>query len=342
MSAVTAYRVEQCAGRGCSNFTEIATVSAGPRPSRPAHAVSESQLFPGRQRNANHLERLTHLEYPSGLGCQRLLQTFDFHSLRELPRVARPQLHLACGARNCPKFCGLPTDRASPPDFTVGPHPWQRTGPGNGYRWRSKFDLTKFDQGYFDRLRARTQALNAAGIYAGVYLFTRRMAGGYRCASDGYPFTAPNNVNGVNGGDGIGSMTMTSPNAITAFQDAFVEKVIDTLSDLPNVLWIVSEEAPGESTWWNDHQISHIRSYESEQDRCVIRLATASFRTLSTPRSSTATPTGSRQVRGSPRRPAVGAARRDARSTSTIPTTAISGCGTTRLRPTGTTPGKIS
>jgi hypothetical protein len=32
---------------------------------------------------------------------------------------------------------------------------------------------------------------------------------------------------------------------------------------LPNVLWIVSEEAPIHSTWWNSHQISHIRTYES-------------------------------------------------------------------------------
>jgi hypothetical protein len=56
---------------------------------------------------------------------------------------------------------------------------------------------------------------------------------------------------------------MNAPNAITAFQDAYVEKVIDTLNDLPNVLWVVSEEAPKTSTWWNNHQISHIRAYES-------------------------------------------------------------------------------
>jgi hypothetical protein len=32
---------------------------------------------------------------------------------------------------------------------------------------------------------------------------------------------------------------------------------------LPNVLWVVSEEAPGNSLWWNNHQISHLRAYES-------------------------------------------------------------------------------
>ena len=58
-------------------------------------------------------------------------------------------------------------------------------------------------------------------------------------------------------------MTMTAPNAITRFQDAYVEKVIDTLNDLPNVLWIVSEEAPSNTEWWNYYQIAHIREYEA-------------------------------------------------------------------------------
>jgi hypothetical protein len=58
---------------------------------------------------------------------------------------------------------------------------------------------------------------------------------------------------------------MTETNAITRFQDAFVDKVIDTLNDLPNVLWIVSEEAPPTSLWWNDHVIAHVRAYESRK-----------------------------------------------------------------------------
>ena len=53
---------------------------------------------------------------------------------------------------------------------------------------------------------------------------------------------------------------MRAPNAITRFQDAYVDKVIDTLNDLPNVLWIISEEAPPSSLWWNDHLIAHVKS----------------------------------------------------------------------------------
>jgi hypothetical protein len=126
-----------------------------------------------------------------------------------------------------------------------------------------KFDLTRYNQVYFDRLRSRVQKLNDAGIYVGVYTFTAEWIGRYRCSTDGYPFTGSNNVNGINDGGAQQSLTMTAPNAITAIQDAYVEKVIDTLNDLPNVLWIVSEEAPTNSTWWNNHQIAHIRAYEA-------------------------------------------------------------------------------
>jgi len=45
-------------------------------------------------------------------------------------------------------------------------------------------------------------------------------------------------------------MTMNAPNTITNYQDAYVRKVIDTVNDLTNVLWEISEEAPGNSTWW--------------------------------------------------------------------------------------------
>jgi len=169
-----------------------------------------------------------------------------------------------------PKFCGLPLFEGSAPDLTVAPLPWLRTGPGKAADGGLKFDLTKFDQSFFDRLRSRVQLLNNAGIFVGVYLFSGEWLNIYRCSTDGYPFTAANNINGVDDGyssgrHGTGSITMTAPNATTAFQDAYVEKAIDALNDLPNVLWIVSEEAPANSTWWNNHQIAHLRAYESRK-----------------------------------------------------------------------------
>jgi Putative collagen-binding domain of a collagenase len=162
-----------------------------------------------------------------------------------------------------PTFSNLPSTANSPPDFCVGPHPWLRTGPGNASDGKLRFDLSKFNEAYFERLRDRTRQLNEAGIYAGVYFFTGEWLNAFRSPHDGYPFTGSNNVNGVDDGGGVGAATMTAPNAITDFQDAYVRKVIDTLNDLPNVLWIVSEEAPAKSGWWNSHLISVARSYET-------------------------------------------------------------------------------
>ncbi len=196
-------------------------------------------------------------------------QIFDFNAYVGFLRAHDHNLTLLWRTE-LPKFCGFPSTDGSAPMISVSPHPWKRTGPGNATDGGLKFDLTRFDDGYFNRLRSRVQALNSSGIYTGVYLFTGEWLNVYRCSVDGYPFTGANNINGIDDGythgvNGIRSMTMTSPDAISAIQDAYVEKVIDTLNDLPNVLWAVSEEAPGNSTWWHDHQISHIRSYEASK-----------------------------------------------------------------------------
>ena len=132
-----------------------------------------------------------------------------------------------------------------------------------------KFDLTKFNQKYFDRLRERVQALGNAGIYAGVYLFSGEWLLRFRSATDGYPFSGANNVNGVDDGyrggsveSAVAATTMKTTNAITEFQDIYIKKLINTLNDLPNVLWIVSQEASENSGWWNNRLISFVRTYE--------------------------------------------------------------------------------
>ncbi len=200
-------------------------------------------------------------------GSNGSLQTLDFDAFVRF-LTAHGHNFTLLWTVEMPKFCGFPATASSPPDMLAGPMPWMRTGPGNATDGGLKFDLTKFDPAFFERLRVRAKALNDAGIYAGVYLFTGEFLNIFRCASDGYPFTGANNINAVDDGykggkKGIGAITMTAPNNITKVQDAYVEKVIDTLNGLPNVLWIVSEEAPAGSTWWNHHQIAHVRAYES-------------------------------------------------------------------------------
>jgi len=195
-------------------------------------------------------------------GTNRSIQPLDFTAYVKM-LVSHNHNFTLLWTTELPVFRGLPTTASAPPDLSVTPQPWQRTGPGNASDGKLKFDLTKFNQAYFDRLRGRVQQLDAAGIYAGVYLFSGEFVLRFRFAGDGYPLTGSNNVNGIDDGGGTRSLTMTAPNAITAIQDAYVKKVIDTLNDLPNVLWIVSQEAPVDSKWWNDHLIALVRSYEA-------------------------------------------------------------------------------
>ena len=247
-----------------------------------------------------------------------------------------------------PRFRGLPTTDDFAAGFTVSPFPWMRTGPGFATDGGLKFDLTKFDQAYFDRLHSRVQALDKAGIYVGIYLFAGEFLQQFRFAEDGYPFTGLNNVNGIDDGyrggtevSAVSSVTMTAANAITECQDDYVKRVINAVNHLPNVLWIVSEEAPTNSTWWNSHLISLIKEYEKGKryqhpvgyaapDRSQDRFSTT------------------RMQIGWPRRPGflpcspVTTVSRPAKSTSTTATTATSGCGTSQHRRTETTHGKIS
>ena len=129
-------------------------------------------------------------------GTNDTIQPLDFDAFVKMLAAHHHNFTLLW-ATELPTFRGLPTTASSPPDFSVTPQPWQRTGPGNASDGKLKFDLTKFNQAYFDRLRDRVQQLNAAGIYAGVYFFTGEWLFRFRFSGDGYPFTGSNNVNGI-------------------------------------------------------------------------------------------------------------------------------------------------
>jgi hypothetical protein len=153
----------------------------------------------------------------------------------------------------------------------IAPFPFRRTGGADGMQLAKDglpaFDLSQLDQAYFDSLRIRVVELQRHGIYAIVQLFDGLQLIHDRCTDDGYPFSAGNNVNGIDdayhgGQSGTGSMTMTETNALVRFQDAYVKKMIDTLNDLPNVLWEISEEAPTDAQWWHNHMIGLIHAYE--------------------------------------------------------------------------------
>ncbi|MFD0636507.1 hypothetical protein ACFQ9X_37925 [Catenulispora yoronensis] len=139
----------------------------------------------------------------------------------------------------------------------MSPQPWARTGadgsgPGSGPAkdGKPRFDLEHFDDAYFGRLRERVVAAGEAGFYVGVMLFD-----GWALHLspppdhiEGHPFHAANNVNGVAAASINDLQVLPLDPRIAAYQEAYVRKVVDTLHDLPNVLWEVANESSGDGS----------------------------------------------------------------------------------------------
>lgn len=159
--------------------------------------------------------------------------------------------------------------------FRFAPHPYPRTGPGTALDGKPKFDVSQFDQAYFDRMRQRIMEAGQRGMYVSVMLFD-----GWSIEDKGlwgnnpwraHPYNAANNINGVNGdtnndGQGIEIQTLANP-TITALQEAYVRKVIDTVNDLDNVLYEINNEGAATSTDWQYHMIQYIKSYEATKPK---------------------------------------------------------------------------
>jgi hypothetical protein len=150
------------------------------------------------------------------------------------------------------------------------PIAYSRTGPGLANDGRPKFDLTKLNQAYFDRMRARVNAARTRGIYVSVMLFEGfSIEGKGNDGGDpwwGHPFNPLNNVNGLDGGKGV--HTLANP-AVTARQETYVRKVIDTVNDLDNVLYEISNEdtgSPADSAW-QYHMITFVKGYEASKPK---------------------------------------------------------------------------
>jgi hypothetical protein len=166
------------------------------------------------------------------------------------------------------------------------PQPWPRTGPGVATDGKPKFDLSAFDESYFSRLRDRILAAGDAGIYVSVMLFDG-FALHLSAPPDnveGHPFHAANNVNGIGIASMIEYQVLPLAPTIQALQEAYLRKVVDSVHDLPNVLYEVANEASGDtadavtfpdgstiptaigdSTQWQYWVIDFIRRYERQK-----------------------------------------------------------------------------
>jgi hypothetical protein len=166
------------------------------------------------------------------------------------------------------------------------PQPWPRSGTGTARDGKAKFDLSRFDPAYFERLRERVTAAASRGLYVSVMLFE-----GFSLHLtalpdnvEGHPFHAANNVNDIGITSIVDYQVLPLEPRIQRLQEAYIRKVVDTVHDLPNVLYEVANESSGvdgdavvfpdgtrietpigDSTAWQYWVIDVVKRYEREQ-----------------------------------------------------------------------------
>lgn len=140
----------------------------------------------------------------------------------------------------------------------VAPLPWQRTGERAALDGKPRFDLSRHDPAYFQRLRNRVAEAGERGIYVSVMFFEgwglfhgnrgRQAPEGWAWRS--HPFHPANNANGVTADiDGVaGGVHRLGNERVNTIQEAYIRRVIDTVNDLDNVLYEVINEG-GEKAW---------------------------------------------------------------------------------------------
>ncbi len=161
----------------------------------------------------------------------------------------------------------------TPAKVSLGPMPFARTGPGLAQDGKPKFDLSKWNDEYFERLRERLQQAGERGIYTSVMLFEGWCLRSAYPASDpwpSHPYNLANNINGVDGDpdkDGKGNVYSLEVPRVLEFQKNYIRKVIDTVNDFDHVLYeIINEVLPGEAgVQWQYHLIDFIHEYEARQ-----------------------------------------------------------------------------
>lgn len=173
--------------------------------------------------------------------------------------------------------------------LNMSPQPWPRTGGGKAKDGKPKFDLSKFNDEYFERLRDRVVAAGKQGIYVDVMLFE---GWGLHLSPapdnvEGHPFFGANNINGISITSILDHQVLPLDKSVQKLQEAYMKKVLDTLHDLPNVLYEVSNESSGggkvgqefadalnlselpewgDSTEWQYWVIDFVKQYEAGKD----------------------------------------------------------------------------
>jgi len=141
-----------------------------------------------------------------------------------------------------------------------------RTGPGKAIDGKLKFDLTRFDQSYFDnRLKPFLRKAAKRGIYVELTLFE-----GFRGRRDFEEslYADANNINrlGLRPG-GVTSDTALDNPRLMAVQHAYIDKVLAETAEFGHIIYEIANESGGRR--WVAHFIDYIHHHPAHPARLV-------------------------------------------------------------------------
>ena len=152
------------------------------------------------------------------------------------------------------------------------PMPFVRTGPGLANDGKPKFDLGQYNEGYFTRLRERVMQAGERGIYVSIMFFEGWNVKWAKSLPQSdpwpsHPFNVANNINSVDGdtdGDGAADVYALASAEVLKYQKAYIQKVIDTVNDLDNVLFEIMNEVENtlRGFQFNYHMVDFVHEYE--------------------------------------------------------------------------------
>lgn len=152
-----------------------------------------------------------------------------------------------------------------PAQFSNPAWPFIRPGPGMAIDGRPKFDLTKFDQSYFEeRLKPFLREAETRGIYVELTLFEGFHSSGFAESL----YAEANNINlpGLQPADVTSDIALSNP-GLMAIQHAYVDKVLAETAEFGNVIYEIANETGGKQ--WVAHLIEYIHHHPMHPCRLV-------------------------------------------------------------------------
>lgn len=129
--------------------------------------------------------------------------------------------------------------------------PWARDGGGTAKDGAPKYNLTHWDNNFWNQLKDACAYAQSKNIYASIHIFDECGMEAGTDRWDKHPFQPSNNVNnvGLSSSSGVTSFYNLNNSTLKSLQEQFVAKLIQETSGYPNVIYEICNEYTGSWDW---------------------------------------------------------------------------------------------